>query len=98
MLISPLEGRWAVRTKTSAYVLDLDEMTCARYPGMGVGTDDPDFLVVARRKDDVAVPLLALEQLELHESMIMYLDIRQDGVVTMRSTTPVMSCERIVEP
>lgn len=93
-LITERSGRWLVQTETSAYVLDLDAMTCLRYPGMG-GNSDPVYPTAKLRRDAEPVPLLSVDRLELGESMVLSLGIRGDGIPTQRTTTPVRHCRRV---
>ena len=80
---APTSGRWQVTTESdSVYVLDMDAMTLTRQPG-----EDAENL----RKDGTVVPLLKVVTLREGASMLLAIDVRGDGVVTYRFTTPVVS-------
>lgn len=67
----------------SIYELDLVNNTVQRVPGK-----DSNKL----RKDEAIVPLLRMPNPPtVGEPMLMYLDIRGDGIETLRGTTPVTS-------
>lgn len=80
------EGVWAVSTKSSTYVVDLGDMTLCRTPAQE-GLDG--FEVSQLRKDAETVPLLKLSRCVLGESMVALIDVRGDGVATVRQTTPI---------
>jgi hypothetical protein len=73
-----------VTTKSSAYEIDLAEMTARRIPG-----EDASSL----RKDEAPIPLLEKPEPVIGQSMVLLLAIRDDGVVTVRRTTPVVSID-----
>lgn len=85
-------GRWEVLTETSRYVLDLDSGTAQRFPGArygiapGAGPDVADL-----RGDGLSIPLLEVRRAVVGESMILLLQLRDDDVVTVRTTTLVRS-------
>lgn len=80
-------GRWRVNTESSAYVLDLDTRTSTRRPGEN---DDS----VDLRQDGKTVPLIRLVSCERGASAVLILDVRGDGIPTMRTTTPVWRITR----
>lgn len=80
-------GRWLMSTETSRYVIDLDARTITRSPG-----DGEDALDL--RRDDEVVPLLRLNSCERGASAVLLLDVRGDGVATLRMTTPVRRITR----
>lgn len=87
-------GRWVVRTRSSAYLVDLDAALAARFPG----THAPaDVLVADLRRDGDDVPLLALVA-TVGEPMCLVLAIRDDGVPTVRRTTTVVAIESAPHP
>lgn len=81
-------GRWEVRTESgTTYVLDLDAMTMTRSAGA-----DANML----RKDDETVPLLdVLTTPTVGKSMSLLIDVRGDGVVTIRQTTAVTAIREL---
>lgn len=90
---SPDSGILVVTTMTSTHVVDLDAMTVTRRPGTGTSLDE--WPVSDLRRDETPVPLVAIERLELGHEMIFWLRIRDDGVLTVRTTTPVVSIEHV---
>lgn len=73
-----------VITKSSVYVIEDDMVT--RHP---VAEDASDL-----RKDDEAHPLLEILQPPVvGRSMILLIDVRGDGVATVRTTTPVVEVQ-----
>ena len=87
------DGRWEVITQTSRYVLDLDSGTAQRTPGEGLsitpGDLGPDMANL--RGDGLPVPLLEVIRAVVGDSMILLLQLRDDDVVTVRTTTLVRS-------
>lgn len=79
-------GVWAVSTETATYIVNLDEKTLQRTPAQ----DAPEGTSVSQlRKDTKAVPLLQLEKCVVGEPMTALIDVRGDGVSTVRRTTIV---------
>ncbi|MEO8888488.1 MAG: hypothetical protein ABI429_04255, partial [Jatrophihabitantaceae bacterium] len=70
------------------YVLDLDDRRATRAPDAGAGP--PPGLgappIAALRRDHESVPLLALISCTVGEPMRMMIDVRRDGVGTLRTT------------
>lgn len=89
-------GRWRVWTESSCYLIDLKERWIIRERGAGVGPL-PDLPPLAEastlRRDGDQIPLLEMYQLEIGKPMIMLLDVRGDGVSTVRTTTYVRGME-----
>ena len=79
-------GRWAVTTESSAYELDYDRMTVTRVPGAGM----PGVPGAALRRDAEAVPLLDAAPVQVGQPMSLLVDVRGDGVRTLRRSTPVV--------
>lgn len=88
-------GVWTVQTRTSTYLLDFDEMTLLRAPGVGV--EDSDEWTVSRlRRDSEDIPLLGVKSCRVGESAQFWVRAADDpDVRTWRITTPVVSIERI---
>lgn len=96
----PTVGRWQVTTETSVYLLDLNAKRVTRVPDAGAGP--PPGLspapIASLRRDNESVPLLELITCAIDEPMRMLIDIRRDGVGTLRTTTVVRQlCELKVE-
>jgi hypothetical protein len=88
---TPLAGRWQVTTETSVYLLDLDKNQVTRVPDAGAGPPpglSPPAIAWLRR-DHEPVSLLKLVTCTVGEPMRMLIDIRRDGVITLRMTTVV---------
>lgn len=87
----PRTGVYLVVTMTgSRYRIDLDNDTATRFPD----PDDPDPSKNLRQ-DETERPLLGMGALEIGHDLVMVLDVRGDGIPTVRRTTPVISWERI---
>lgn len=95
-LPSGATGVWCVRTATSTYVLDLNESTLSRYPSRTApqGWPSPAQL----RKDGEHIPLLGFSTIAVGRPMLLILDIRRDGVQTVRQSTEVISIENVELP
>ncbi len=87
-------GRWVVRTRSSAYLVDFDASVAARFPGTHTSAD---VLVAELRRDGDDIPLLALAA-AVGEPMCLVLAIRGDGVPTVRRTTTVVAIEPAPHP
>ncbi|MFW0794731.1 hypothetical protein AAFP30_13050 [Gordonia sp. CPCC 205515] len=88
-------GVWTVQTRTSTYLLDFDEMTLLRAPGVG-GDDSEDWTVSRLRRDSEDIPLLGVKSCRVGESAQFWVRAADDpDVRTWRITTPVVSIERI---
>jgi hypothetical protein len=90
-------GRWVVTTLTSRYLLDLDLHQLVRRPGQGdpgrFGWDSGPPAVSTLRRDDDVVTLHSVAHCHLGESLVVLLDLRGDGVVTIRQSTQVVSID-----
>ncbi|KQQ28653.1 hypothetical protein [Frondihabitans sp. Leaf304] len=87
----PQTGVYLVVTLTgSHYRIDFDQKTATRFP-------DPDDADPAKnlRQDENERPLLRMGALEIGHDLVMVLNIRGDGIPTVRRTTPVVSWVRI---
>lgn len=82
-------GRWRVTTEGSAYLVDLDDRTVLRAPGQGSVGVTGDL-----RRDGDPVPLVELALCRRAEQAVMMLDVRGDGVVTLRVTSLVARITR----
>ncbi|TDK23511.1 hypothetical protein E2F48_16095 [Arthrobacter crusticola] len=93
------EGLWQVITASgTVYLLDLGpgQRTLTRLPGREKPKGDYARIEVAGlRRDGETLPLLAVGQLQLGQPAALLLDVRRDGIPTVRSTTPVVSIERL---
>lgn len=75
-------GRWLLTTQNAWYLLDLDERTSSRAP-LHAGA------VFQLRRDRRALPLLRVVHCRRGASGVLLVDIRNDGVPTLRATTPI---------
>ena len=82
-----------VRTKTAEYRLDFDNGLLIRNP-VGVPAGEPEAWPVADlRLDKESIPFKLLGDIEVGKPLQVLLDIRKDGILTVRSTTPVVSID-----
>lgn len=92
-------GRWVVTTETSRYFLDLDSHEVMRHPGGGhtgrVGRSIGPPSIATLRGDGDVVALRSVAHCRVGESLVLYLDLRGDGVVTIRQSTQVTAIEAI---
>ncbi|GAB2673501.1 hypothetical protein GCM10027169_39160 [Gordonia jinhuaensis] len=89
------EGVWTVVTRTSTYLLDFEEMTLLRAPGVG-HAGDSSWSVSALRRDSEDIPLLGVKSCRVGESAQFWVRAADDpDIRTWRITTPVVSIERI---
>lgn len=80
-------GTWLVETMTAAYVLDMDARTVVRRP-----KDRSTWPIAELRRDEQVVPLVKLPWAAMTGwPLQMTIDVRGDGVLTVRNTTPVQS-------
>lgn len=84
-------GRWQVTTETSVYLLELDLKQVTRVPDAGAGPPSgfSPAAIASLRRDHEPVPLLKLITCAVDEPMRMLIDVRRDGVCTLRTTTVV---------
>ena len=83
-MAKPTTGTWHIRTESgSDYTLDLDRMLCMR--GRRSGEEHE------LRRDGEAVPIFRVITLEPGRGMDLLLDIRGDGIETLRRTTPIVT-------
>ena len=88
-------GVCTVITRTSTYLLDFNDMTLLRAPGVG-GTDSEEWAVSRLRRDSEDIPLLGVKSCRVGESAQFWVRAADDpDVRTWRITTPVVSIERI---
>jgi hypothetical protein len=85
-----------VETEGAVYALDLAAMKLRRYPRdeIVVVEDSPHLLpatVAALRRDGQAIPFTLLAPLEVGKPAQFLLQIRDDGVQTIRTTTDVLN-------
>jgi hypothetical protein len=88
---SPRTGRWQVTTETSVYLLELDRRQVTRVPDAGAGPPPgiSPAAIASLRRDHESIPLLKLIMCIVGEPMRMLIDVRRDGVCTLRTTTVV---------
>ncbi|TQL60973.1 hypothetical protein FB474_2376 [Oryzihumus leptocrescens] len=87
-------GRWRVRTETAVYDIDLDAAWICRHPANEQRGGAHDARVAALRLDDTPIPLVTVHQCQLGAPMILVLDLRGDGILTVRLSTEVLTIER----
>lgn len=91
-------GQWLVVTESSSYIFDLDERTATRYPGTGAGAVDEWLAPVSDlRQDGDRVPLLYVHRAQIGSRLFIVLDVRRDGVATLRESTIVRAISRVDE-
>ncbi|GAC78286.1 hypothetical protein SAMN04488550_2269 [Gordonia malaquae] len=89
------DGVWTVMTHTSTYVLDFEEMTLLRAPGVG-RNEDQRWEVSELRRDSEDIPLIGVKQCVVGEPAQFWVTAADDpDVRTWRITTPVVDIERI---
>lgn len=83
------DGEWEVVTETSTYIVDVEGMTATRLAG-GAGSLDgvrvPRYVL---RRDGTPVPLLAVPAPVVGRPCDLLLDVRGDGIGTLRRTSLV---------
>jgi hypothetical protein len=85
-----------VQTETAVYVLNESEGVLTRYPRENlVGQNASD--VAHLRKDHQIIPYQLGRPLVIGEPAVFLLSIRNDGVATVRTTTPVVSIDGMDE-
>lgn len=88
-------GVWTVQTRTSTYLIDFEDMTLLRAPGVG-STDSEEWAVSTLRRDSEDIPLLGVKSCRVGESAQFWVRAADDPEVrTWRITTPVVTIERI---
>ena len=88
-------GRWLVSTESSSYLLELDESgsgMVVRHVGEGQGPAPeaeglPPAVAVGLRRDGDPIPVPWADEPVIGRPWTLQLDIRGDGVPTMRNTT-----------
>lgn len=92
------KGVYLVTTATgSHYCLDLDNRTASRR--MAATAPLVDFLDVGLsrlRRDDETLELLMVEECRVGEPAKLWLQVRTDAVVTLRTTSPIVQIEPLV--
>lgn len=79
-----------VQTETAVYVINEADGVLTRYPRENlVGQNAHD--VAHLRKDHQIIPYKLAKPLVVGEPAVFILNIRNDGVETVRTTTPVVS-------
>ena len=87
-------GCYVVTTQTSSHLLDLTHETVTRIPGATASSDGGANAVERLRRDNEPIPVLAIV-CTVGLPMGLMLDLRQDGVLTLRITTLVVRIERL---
>lgn len=84
-----------VTTESGSYVIDLEKETAIRTPRKDVTADD--VYAADLRRDNEEVKVLSVITLKYDEPMVLRLDIREDGIETIRTTTKVQNVTEIYE-
>lgn len=92
-------GRWLVVTESSSYVVEMDEEGAGwlvRHAGEGGGPAPqtaslPPAVAVGLRGDGERIRVLSAVVPVVGQPWVILLDLRRDGVATVRSTTFVRS-------
>ena len=81
-------------------MLDLDAQLVTRVPDAGAGTpaELAPVPIASLRRDHEPVALLELVECETGKPLRMLLDIRRDGVATLRESTYVRDLRRLGMP
>lgn len=90
----PLVGL-IVTTESGSYVIDLEKETAIRSPRKDVTADD--VYAADLRRDNEEVKVISVVTLKYDEPMVLRLDIREDGIETLRTTTKVQNVTEIYE-
>lgn len=77
-----------VQTESSVYILDPSIRRLRRYPR---DTPDPGAVFANLRMDGDAIPYALGGELAVGQPAVFMLMIRDDGVMTVRTTTPVVA-------
>lgn len=80
-----------ITTESSRYLLDEDAETVTRYPGSA--SETANWPIADLRLDGEEIKLISFVEPVIGQPMLLLLDVRRDGVVTARYTTPVLSVE-----
>lgn len=88
-------GEWEIVTETSTYIVDVDAMTATRLAGGAGSLDGSEVPRHRLRRDEVPVPLLALPEPVVGQPCDLLLDIRGDGISTLRRTSWVCHVTRL---
>lgn len=96
-MTTPQAGRWQVTTETSVYLLDLDDGHVTRVPDAGAGNADrrPPVAIAVLRRDHEPIKLLEVMRCEVGLPMQLVLDVRRDGLPTLRTSTRVRDLRRL---
>lgn len=80
-------GRWVVTTESGArYLLNLNRRWVSR---------EPEPSSTRMRRDNSAVGLVELVRCKVGDQMRLIVNIRQDGIFTIRYTTPVINIKQL---
>lgn len=90
----PLRGL-IVTTETGSYIIDLEKETALRTPRKDVSAEDA--YAADLRRDGEEVRVISVITLKHEEPMVLLLDIREDGIETLRTTTNVQNVTELYE-
>ncbi|MDQ0259547.1 hypothetical protein [Sinomonas atrocyanea] len=89
-------GQYVVVTESaSVYILDIGGPESSTLNRMPAGGPVGDYDAAVLRRDGETVPLLGILRLEMGLPAVFLIDVRGDGVPTVRGTTPVAGIERL---
>ena len=87
-------GTFEIKTGASVYVIDTQAATVVRVPVRE--RPGPNFdAAAALRRDQELIRLIDIRACAVGHSMVLLLDVRRDGIVTLRRTTIVESIRRL---
>jgi hypothetical protein len=97
---APRIGQWQVATETSLYLIDIDRRLVTRVPDAGDGTMPglPPVAIASLRRDHEPLPLIELVECELGKPLRMLIDVRRDGVPTLRVSTHIRELRQLNPP
>lgn len=79
---------------TSTYLLDLHAMTAQRLAGPPTSIEN-GWVAADLRGDRQTIPLLAVPTVQVGHPLVLLLDVRGDGIPTVRTSTPVQAITAI---
>lgn len=91
-------GRWRVTTCSgTVHVLEIQKSPAASWVTRMARMESPTEEVesVDLRRDDERIELLGVGRLRVGERGLMLLDLRRDGVQTIRTTTEIVSIDAL---
>ena len=84
-----------VTTRTASYLIDHDAGTLTRHPASHTPAG---YRTAELRRDGDAVPLIAVLECAVGRPLVALIDVRGDGVPTLRRSTEVRAIEAVGGP